>query len=77
MFKKSRARQHPGRAPGTYGGKVREALRIEWIPDATDGSSTFPLWQAEVLPESACQKKPGHGVGRAAQGRTRYDGTKS
>jgi hypothetical protein len=38
----------PSRAPGTYGGKVREALRIERIP-ATDGSSTFKLWQAELL----------------------------
>jgi hypothetical protein len=41
--KKGPARQHPSqpsRAPGTSGGKVREALRIERIP-ATDGSSTF------------------------------------
>ena len=42
------ALRQPSRAPGTYDGKVREALRIERSP-ATDGSSRSTLWRAERI----------------------------
>src|SRR6516164_2986095 len=66
---KSPARQQtrqPSRAPGTFGGKVREAPRIERIP-ATDGSSRSSFWQARI-DVSKKKAQPGDLAGPSKEG---------